>query len=299
MSEDPNGPQRTNTGLSLYRGEEVPEAEAAPAELGDLLDAWQTATTRLEKTHAQLRDEVARLTTELENKNRELARKNRLADLGEMASHVAHEVRNSLTPITLYLSLLRRSLEGDNRGLEVLGKAEAGFTNLEATVNDLLSFSANRLPNSTGFLVRELVDDVLLSLSPQLEAQMIELEVDVPPSALLSADREMVRRAVLNLVLNALDVMPQGGQLIVTAYEGFEGFELEVADSGPGLDEEQQNRVFEPFFSTKETGTGLGLSVVAHVADAHGGSVVGENCPEGGAAFTLRFPRPFAQEAAA
>lgn len=293
-------------GLSLYRGEEpveettpTPTATGSTPELGELLDAWQTATSRLEKTHAQLRDEVGRLTAELEHKNRELARKNRLADLGEMASHVAHEVRNSLTPITLYLSLLRRSLSADAKGLEVLGKAEAGFTALQATVNDLLAFSANRQPNATSFLVRELVDEVLDSLRPQVEAQGIEIEIDVPPGVLLAADREMMRRAVLNLVLNALDVMPQGGELVVTAYEGYDGFELEVADSGPGIEESQQRRLFEPFFSTKESGTGLGLSVVAHMADAHGGTVSGENCPEGGAAFTLRFPRPHAQEAAA
>lgn len=289
-------------GLSLYRGDEpveTPTPAGSSPELGDLLDAWQTATSRLEKTHAQLRDEVSRLTAELEHKNRELERKNRLADLGEMASHVAHEVRNSLTPVTLYLSLLRRSLTTDAHGLEVLGKAEAGFTALQATVNDLLAFSANRQPNATSFLVRELVDEVLGSLTPQIEAQMIELEIDVPPGALLTADREMMRRAVLNLVLNALDVMPHGGELVVTAYDGYDSFELEVADSGPGLNDIQRQRLFEPFFSTKESGTGLGLSVVAHMADAHGGTVTGENCPEGGAAFTLCFPRSHAHEAAA
>ncbi|TWU00338.1 Sporulation kinase A [Botrimarina colliarenosi] len=299
-------------GLSLYRGDDhvepgAPEPEAlepealegVTPELSELLDAWQTATSRLEKTHAQLRDEVARLTAELEVKNRELARKNRLADLGEMASHVAHEVRNSLTPITLYLSLLRRSLTGDAKGLDVLGKAEAGFTALEATVNDLLAFSAHRQPHATHFVVGELVEEITQSLAPQFEAQDVQVEIDVPPATVLWADREMLRRAVLNLMLNALDVMPHGGDLVVTACEGLDGFELEIADSGPGIHDGDEGRLFEPFFSTKETGTGLGLSVVAHVAEAHGGAVVAENCPEGGAAFTLRLPRPMAQEAAA
>jgi len=77
--------------------------------LADVADAWQLATDRLQKTHETLRDEVRRLTDELEVKNRELARQNRLADLGQMAAHVAHEVRNSLAPVTLYLSLLRRN----------------------------------------------------------------------------------------------------------------------------------------------------------------------------------------------
>lgn len=295
-------------GLTLYRGDESPESElpdatlpvvGASPELSQLLDAWQTATSRLEKTHAQLCDEVARLTAELEVKNRELARKNRLADLGEMASHVAHEVRNSLTPITLYLSLLRRNLADDAKGLEVLGKAEAGFTALGATVNDLLAFSAHRQPQPSAFLVDELVEEIADSLGPQLEAQGVDVELDIPPAMPLRADREMIRRALLNLMLNALDVMPHGGEIIVTACEGFEGFEIEVADSGPGIRDEDEPRLFEPFFSTKETGTGLGLSVVAHVAEAHGGSVIAENCPQGGAAFTIRLPRPLAHEAAA
>lgn len=301
-SESPDTPPPA-VGLSLFRGDDpveaTPDAPALTPELSELLDAWQSATARLEKTHAQLRDEVSRLSSELEIKNRELARKNRLADLGEMASHVAHEVRNSLTPITLYLSLLRRSLTSDARGLEVLGKAEAGFTALEATVNDLLAFSAHRQPHASSFLAAELIDEVTGALAPQLEAQAVEVDLDMPPQALLWADREMVRRAVLNLVLNALDVMPQGGELVITGYEGAEAFELEIADSGPGLTDEQQTRLFEPFFSTKETGTGLGLSVVAHVAEAHGGSVEGQNCPEGGAAFTLSLPRNTANRAAA
>lgn len=297
----PQDGETPQPGLSLYRGDESaePTSDQATPELSELLDAWQTATSRLEKTHAQLRDEVGRLTAELEVKNRELARKNRLADLGEMASHVAHEVRNSLTPITLYLSLLRRSLRDDAKGLDVLGKAESGFTALEATVNDLLAFSAQRQPHSSTFFIGELVEEVVESLAPQLHAQAVEVDLDTPPNIPLWADREMVRRAVLNLVLNALDVMPGGGELTITAYEGSDGLELEIADSGPGLDETHQGRLFEPFFSTKETGTGLGLSVVAHVADAHGGSIVAENCPQGGAAFTLRLPRPLAREAAA
>jgi signal transduction histidine kinase len=106
----------------------------------------------------------------------------------------------------------------------------------------------------------------------------------------LSADREMLRRAILNIALNALDAMPDGGQLIITAVATPSGVELEIADTGPGLSDEAQRRAFEPFFSTKSTGTGLGLAIVYRVAEVHGGEIAAANCPEGGAAFTLRFP---------
>ena len=264
---------------------------AGNVDLETVLAAWHTATIRLERTHETLCGEVARLTKELEIKNRELARKNRLADLGQMASHVAHEVRNNLVPVSLYVSLLRRRLSDDSGSLDILAKIEAGFTALEATVSDLLSFTAHRQPQWQTFLVGDLVNEVCESLEPQLEAQMIDVDIDVPPNTLLSADREMMRRAILNLVLNAIDAMRDGGMLVITSYDSPRGFELEVADSGPGLSDEVRRRAFEPFYSTKQNGTGLGLAIVYHVAEAHGGTVTAMNCPEGGAAFTIKIPR--------
>src|SRR5215471_9130133 len=123
-----------------------PEQLDSSSDLQTVLAAWHGATLRLEQTHEALRQEVRRLTDELEAKNRELARKNRLADLGQMASHVAHEVRNSLVPVTLYLSLLRRRLLEDPMSRELLDKLATGFTALDATVNDLLHFTAERDP---------------------------------------------------------------------------------------------------------------------------------------------------------
>jgi signal transduction histidine kinase len=266
-------------------------ALAQNVDLETVLAAWHTATLRLERTHETLCGEVARLTKELEIKNRELARKNRLADLGQMASHVAHEVRNNLVPVSLYVSLLRRRVSEDSGSLNILAKIEAGFTALEATVSDLLSFTAHRQPQWQTFLVGDLVNEVCESLEPQLEAQMIDVDIDVPPNTLLSGDREMIRRAILNLVLNAIDAMRKGGSLVITSYDGPRGFELEVADSGPGLTDEVKRRAFEPFYSTKQNGTGLGLAIVYHVAEAHGGTVTAANCPEGGAAFTIKIPR--------
>lgn len=299
-------PTRTKPQLTVVHPpaeEEHGAIEPAPldanADLQTLLDAWHSATLRLERTHGTLQEEVARLTNELETKNRELARKNRLADLGQMASHVAHEVRNSLVPVTLYLTLLKRRLSDDSDSLDILAKVEAGFTALDSTVNDLLNFTAHRPPHWEAFLVCDLVSEICESLKPQLDAQGIEVDLDVPPNTLLMADREMLRRAVLNLVLNALDAMPHGGDLVITSYENQAGFELEIGDSGPGLSAEDQKKLFEPFYSTKSTGTGLGLSVVFHVAESHGGTVTAMNCPEGGAAFTIKIPRQQSGAAAA
>ncbi len=153
------------------------------ADLETVLAAWHTATLRLEQTHEALREEVQQLTDELEVKNRELARKNRLADLGQMASHVAHEVRNNLVPVTLYLSLLRRRIAGDagepgNAGQDrgrLRGPGRDGQRPVELHLRP-------RPAARQTFPLAKLVDDVLGSLAPQLEAQRIRTAVDVPAS---------------------------------------------------------------------------------------------------------------------
>jgi signal transduction histidine kinase len=269
---------------------QLPQPLDSTATLETVLAAWHSATLRLEQTHETLRTEVQRLTSELEVKNRELARKNRLADLGQMASHIAHEVRNNLVPVTLYLSLLRRRLTDDRGSCDVLDKVASGFTAIDACVNDLLHFTADRDPRCETVNVEQLVGEVLASLGPQLAAQGVETVIDVESGPFLFADREMLRRALLNLTLNAVDAMPGGGQLHITACEGSRGFELEVADTGDGLGDEARRRAFEPFFSTKSHGTGLGLAIVERIAAAHGGECLAQNCPDGGAAFTLRIP---------
>jgi len=270
----------------------------ASADLQTVLAAWHGATLRLERTHEALRAEVRRLTDELQKKNRELARKNRLADLGQMAAHVAHEVRNTLVPVMLYLGLLRRRIAGDGASLEVLDKIKAGMTALDATVHDLLHFTSDRDPQRRPFPLRPLIDDLLASLAPQLSAQTISVQVEISPADWVVADREMIRRAVLNLVLNALDAMPHGGTLAIRSIRQAESIELEVVDTGPGLSAEALGRAFEPFYTTKPAGTGLGLAIVYRIAEVHGGRVAAHNHPDGGARFTLSLP-VLSQEAAA
>ncbi|NOZ40231.1 MAG: sensor histidine kinase [Planctomycetes bacterium] len=283
--------------LQIYREPETTPSSTTPpplsadAGLETILAAWNEATLRLQETHEVLQAEVSRLNDELAEKNRELARKNRLADIGHMAAHVAHEVRNSLVPVTLYMSLLKRRLTDDVESGEILTKVEAGFTALDTTVNDLLNFTTDRAPDYRVFSVRDLVDEVCEAMGPQLEAQSIRIELDVAPTTEILADREMLRRAMLNLMLNSIDVMSEGGELVITSFEGSQGFELEVADSGPGLSPEQLTHLFDPFYSTKATGTGLGLAIVQRIAESHGGRVTATNCPEGGAAFTIEIPR--------
>ncbi|MEZ6071875.1 MAG: ATP-binding protein [Pirellulales bacterium] len=276
-----------------HTNEPTPDNEplSANADLETVLAAWHTATVRLERTHESLRGEVQRLTDELEVKNRELARKNRLADLGQIAAHVAHEVRNGLVPVTLYMSLLRRHVDGNTAALSVVNKLETSFGAVDAAVSDLLQFTSDREPKRESFELGAVIDDVVESLAPQLAAQHVTTNVDVAARTFVWADRQMLRRALLNLVLNALDAMPSGGELDVIVHADQKSVEIEIADSGPGISPEVKARLFDPFYTTKPTGTGLGLAIVQRIAEAHGGMVRVTNCPQGGAALTVCLPR--------
>ena len=245
---------------------------------------------RLEQTHAGLRTEVGRMADELEAKAREVDMKNELAELGQVAMSVAHELRDELAGATLEVGLLKRRLSEGLPTLDVVAKLETALATVNAALGDLLSFAAGRQPNLEWVDVRQVVDHVWTTLERQIAVHGVQTVTDVPPRVRALVDREMLHSALSKLALDALEAMPRGGRLTVTSYLGANGLELEVADSGPGLNDEVRRRAFEPFFTTKTGAHGLGLAVVHRLAEAHGGDVVATNCPEGGAAFTLRFP---------
>lgn len=166
-------------------------------------------------------------------------------------------------------------------------------------MNDFLNFTSRRKPEWQTFLVGELVEEVCASFESGLESNLIEAEIDVPPNTLMTADREMIRQMLNQLVENAIAVMPGGGDLVVTSYECTDGFELEIADSGPGISDEEKQNFIAMKRGKKSQATGQGMALVYQIAEAHGGTVTAVNCPEGGAAFTIKIPRRVIGSAAA
>jgi len=158
-------------------------------------------------------------------------------------------------------------------------------------VNDFLSFTAHRKPQRQTFLVGELVEEACAAFARELEANLIDAEIDVPPNTLVTADREMIRQMLNQLILNAVEVMPDGGELVITSYDCADGLELEIADSGPGLSDEEKQQIFGQGRGKKHLSSEQGLALVYQIAEAHGGSITATNCPEGGAAFTIKIPR--------
>jgi signal transduction histidine kinase len=138
--------------------------------------------------------------------------------------------------------------------------------------------------------LQELVVDICQSLSHQITSRTVDVIIDIPSKQMITADGDMLRQAVANLVIHAIDTMPDGGSLVVTSASTSNGVELEIADSGPGLPEEMQHQSSGELYRTSAETLDFGLAVVCRIAELHGGKVSAVNCPEGGAAFTLTIP---------
>ena len=260
-------------------------------ELSQVLHDYMDATRRLEQTHASLMREVSRLRTELESKDRELERRRRLASLGELAAGVAHEVRNPLGAIRLYSGLLRSECGNAEAALRLIEKIDAGIRAIDGVVQDTLALA----PRSRRFeraAVRQLVAQACDFCSEVVRRAGVELRpVTDDVDAELVGDPAALQRVLVNLIANAAEASPRGGVVEVrVALEAPDWVALSVLDEGPGLPDELLDRILDPFFTTKEHGTGLGLTIAHRLVEAHGGSLSARNRPQGGAEFVVRLP---------
>jgi signal transduction histidine kinase len=163
----------------------------------------------------------------------------------------------------------------------------------------MISMPPSSRPQWCTFDLRALVIDICRSLSRQISSPSVDVVIDIPTRQMITADGDMLRQAVANLVIHAIDTMPDGGSLVVTSSTGPNTVDLEIADSGPGLPEEMQHQSDGELYQTSSGTVDFGLAVVCRIAQLHGGKVTAANCPEGGAAFTLSIPRAVAVEKAA
>jgi len=269
-------------------------AKRETTELAGIIQAYNEGTDRLKQSHELLRAEVCRLHGQLEEKNRELRRRERLAALGEMAAGVAHEIRNPLGAIKLYASLLERDIANQAEPLELARHITVGVCKLERIVGDILAFAGGSDPICQMNDLGDLIEAVLLQAAPRCDS--VPASIEVSPAlggVLIYCDAVQVERALVNLVLNALDAVSPGGHVWLrgeTRSADGEWFEITVEDDGPGIPADLQQRVFNPFFTTKDTGTGLGLAIVHRITESHGGVIQVSNRTGGGARFRFRLP---------
>jgi PAS domain S-box-containing protein len=242
-----------------------------------------------ERLQELLEDRVAERTRELREAQEQILRSARLAALGQFSATMAHELRNPLNVVRLSVHYVTSNMpEPDERLQRNLSHMNRSVDRACAIIDDLLAFSRLPPPQMAPARVNEMVREaVSLHSVPRQVVTEWSLAADLP---VVPMDSRQIEQAIGNLVLNALQAMPDGGRLSIGSRLEGDRLEITVGDSGPGIPEELRARVFEPFFSTKASGTGLGLPLVREIALAHGGDLHLCNAPGPGTRFTLALP---------
>jgi two-component system, NtrC family, sensor histidine kinase HydH len=244
----------------------------------------------------------------LHAEKRELARRaqtaEKLAAVGTMTAGLSHEIRNPLNAAALQLSVLERrivKLGGDHQGplLEPLTLVKDEIRRLDHILEDFLQFARPREFVPKSIEVVPVVAKVVDLLGGEAERRGVRLERDLEPVPAIAGDEERLRQVLVNLCLNALEAVGEGGLVRVSCApsppdpahpEVPPRVDVVVDDDGPGVPSETRDRIFEPFFTTKAKGSGLGLSIVHAIVAQHGGTISAAESPEGGARFVLRLP---------
>jgi signal transduction histidine kinase len=239
-------------------------------------------------------EEIENVVQRLQQREREVLRAEQLAAVGQVAAGVAHELRNPLTSVKM---LVQSALEGDaaaGLALEDLRIIEHEVRRMETCIQTFLDFARPPASERRRCDLVPVVRRALALAEVRARRQHVTLAADLPPGPVeLNIDAAQVQQVLLNLLLNALDALPQGGAVRVeirpsTPQEP--AVAVRVRDTGPGIAPRIRERLFEPFVSSKETGLGLGLSISRRLVEAHGGTIFGENAPGGGALFAFTLP---------
>jgi signal transduction histidine kinase len=278
--------------------------------IADPVNRLQRATARLARGDLDARvavtssDELRRLVeafngmaAELQRQQSALERTHRLEAWADMARQVAHEIKNPLTPVQLSAEHLRRVNADRGKPLSpvleecvdsILGQVRL----LRQIAAEFSSFAASPTPRPVATSPAALVAEVVEPYRAGLPAG-VELTVDVPPDLPeIFVDRSLIGRALTNMIENALHAMPRGGALAVLGRlaDGGRDLDLQIRDTGVGMDRQALDRIFEPYFSTKAVGTGLGLTIAKRNVELHGGSIGVESEPGRGTTIRVRLP---------
>jgi len=248
----------------------------------------------------QLADSFNRMTTELLRQKERLVQAERVAAWRELARRLAHELKNPLFPLQLTVeNLVRARLQNPEQFEEVFRESSrtllAEIANLNGIIGRFNEFSKMPQPQLQRVQVNEVIRGVGQLFQAQLEGpgrRKINCELQLDPHLEpVAADAELLHRAISNLVLNATEAMPQGGMLTMRTRDDEGKVLIEVADTGSGLTREECERIFTPYYTSKQNGTGLGLAIVQSVVSDHGGRILVQSEPGRGTTFVIELPR--------
>ncbi len=228
----------------------------------------------------------------------QMSRADRLASIGEMAAGIAHEIKNPLTGIAGVIQLMKKDMPSDSRKRAVLEEALAQVERMDKAVRNLLSFARPPEPKLTLVDINDVTGKLLDFLSTQFAKHSILVERKLTPGLpSLTLDPNLIQQGLINIVLNAIQAMQDGGKLTIetkTTKNGEDGRTLDISfsDTGKGISREDMEKIFNPFFTTRQRGTGLGLAITRRIVEQHNGEISVTSDEGQGACFTISLPCP-------
>lgn len=243
-------------------------------------DLTAQATVKTRDEIGTLANSFNQMTRDLKASRDKLIQSEKLAAVGQLAAGIAHEIRNPLTSIKMIVQLLGRRLKEDEAGRESVQAVLDEINRLEVIINGLLDLTRPMELVLKSINVADVINDVLKFMESDIRHRKIELVKQVDetlPEAMLDADR--VKQVFMNVILNSMQAMPEGGELTINCYHDSESgaVQVEISDTGIGMSQEVLARAFEPFFSARSDGTGLGLANVKKIMELHGGNILIES----------------------
>ena len=230
--------------------------------------------------------------TEIRKLESQVKLKEKMAAIGELSAGIAHEIRNPLNSIELFLGLLQRKPKGQEEQINLVHKVRQEIQKLNVILSDFLKFARPMRLDLTETDLRRVITDSIFFTQAEIDARQITLILDVEDDPMVgTVDSQQVQQAFSNLILNAAQAMKKRGRLIIHATNGQPGYwSISFTDNGPGIPSENLSLVFNPFFTTKDEGTGLGLAMVHKIIETHGGSIDLVSSKKG-TTFTINLPR--------
>lgn len=252
---------------------------------------WLGDQKRRERERAErINNELQTAYAELRETVGQLLQAERLSSLAEIASGVVHEVRNPLGAIKGAVEILEDELAPDSPRREFAQIAKTEVERIDKLVQEFFHFARAKEPNKTPTDINEIIRAVKRLIETQAENQNVKVSDDLSENLpLVPLDGEQIKQVLLNLAINALQAMPEGGNLIFRTIRENEQLRVEVEDAGGGISETVKGKIFDPFFSTKDKGLGLGLSVVYKIINQHNGQI-NVFSTSGGTRFEVIFP---------
>jgi len=245
-------------------------------EIGELANAFNTLSQELKLYRERI-----------EESYKKMLRTEKLTALGRLSAGFAHEIRNPLTSIKVLFQTFKNNPQLTKEDIEVI---LAEVEHMENLLNRFLKFARSDGFHISDVYLNSLIKQVLRLLRFQIKDQKIETELKLSKLPPIKADKSLLEQALLNIVLNAIEAMPNGGRLTVTSGPDNGHVFVSISDSGGGISEEIKNKIFDPFFTTKVEGTGLGLWIAYHnIVNLHNGDISFEN-NDLGTTFTVRIP---------